>query len=123
MMIPKAKPWPKVARSGPLRMLATIHVAARALYWSPASDRLAVNIGDERQPRLAVIHPDDGAVTDLAGLVNGAPVALYEVLGWTDASHLAIIYSPPTVMVTSPVRNDRSAWATRAAADWTSAWA
>lgn len=98
--------------SGPVALLslaggalATIHVAARALYWSPASDRLAVNIGDERQPRLAVIHPDDGAVTDLAGLVNGAPVALYEVLGWTDASHLAIIYSPPTVMVTSPVRN------------------
>ena len=97
--------------SGPVALLslaggglATIHVAARALYWSPASDRLAVNVGDERQPRLAMIHPDDGTVTDLPGRVHGTPIAMFEVLGWTDASHLAVIYSPPSVMVTSPVR-------------------
>lgn len=97
--------------SGPVALLSlaggtltTIHVAARALYWSPASDQLAVNVGDERQPHLAVIHPDDGTISDLPGYVNGAPVTMFEILGWTDAAHLAVIYSPPAVMVNSPVR-------------------
>ena len=91
--------------SGPIALLSlvggaltTIPVTARELYWSPTSDRLAVNLGDERQPRVAVIRLSDGSVTNLSSQVDGAPVSAGAILGWIDATHLAVVYSPPAIM-------------------------
>ena len=90
---------------GPVALLSlttgkvmTIPVAARALYWSLGGDRLAVNVGDERTPRVALIQPSDGTVTSLTGRADGVSVTILAILGWIDASHLAVVYSRPAVM-------------------------
>ena len=82
--------------------LTTVPVKARSLFWSPGSAWLAANVGDAQTPRVAIIHPGDGGVTTLESRSDGAPASLLSVLGWLDATHLAVVYAPTFAM--SPAR-------------------